>query len=68
MQIASLKCARNDMVQESAEKVVDLQQNVAEDSADVEAYYDQKSPPQPMLEATILVAQTDGKSVPTIIE
>lgn len=46
----------------------DLQQNVAEDSVDVEAYYDQKSPPQPVLEATILVAQADGKGVPMILE
>ena len=46
----------------------DLQQNVAEDSADVEAYYDQKPPPQPVLEATILVAQADGKGVPMILE
>jgi hypothetical protein len=46
----------------------DLQQNVAEDSADVEAYYDQKAPPQPVLEATILVAQADGKGVPMILE
>ncbi|MCG2785111.1 MAG: ISKra4 family transposase [Anaerolineae bacterium] len=46
----------------------DLQQNVAEDSIDVEAYYDQKSPPQPVLEATILVAQADGKGVPMILE
>lgn len=46
----------------------DLQQNVAEDSADVEAYYDQKLPPEPVLEATILVAQADGKGVPMILE
>jgi hypothetical protein len=46
----------------------DLQQNVAEDSVDVEAYYDQKSPLQPVLEATILVAQADGKGVPMIFE
>jgi hypothetical protein len=46
----------------------DLQQNVAEDSADVLAYYDQKLPPQPVLEASILVAQADGKGVPMILE
>lgn len=45
-----------------------LQQNVAEDSADVEAYYDQKSPPTPELGASILVAQADGKGVPMILE
>lgn len=43
-----------------------LQQNVAEDSANVEAYYAQKPPPQPVLEATLLVAQADGKGVPMI--
>ena len=46
----------------------ELQQNVAEDSTNVEAYYDQKLPPQPVLEATILVAQADGKGVPMILE
>ena len=46
----------------------DLQQNVAEDSKDVEAYYDQKLPPAPVLEATILVVQADGKGIPMILE
>lgn len=46
----------------------DLQQNVAEDAADVEAYDEQKAPPQPVWEATILVAQADGKGVPMILE
>lgn len=46
----------------------DLQQNMAEDSGDVEAYYEQKPPPEPVLEATILVAQADGKGVPMILE
>ena len=46
----------------------DLQRNAAEDSVDVKAYYDQKTPPQPVLEATILVAQADGKGVPMIVE
>ena len=45
-----------------------LQKNVAEDSADVEAYYALKPPPQPVLNATILVAQADGKGVPMILE
>jgi hypothetical protein len=45
-----------------------LQQNVAEDSADVEAYYAQKPAPQPVLEASLLVAQADGKGVPMILE
>ena len=46
----------------------DLQHNVIEDSADYEAYYEQKPPPKPVLEATILVAQADGKGVPMIVE
>jgi len=46
----------------------DLQKNVAEDAADVESYYEQKTAPQPVLEATILVAQADGKGIPMIIE
>ena len=46
----------------------DLQENVAEDSMDVEAYYDQKLPPVPVLEATILVVQADGKGIPMILE
>jgi len=46
----------------------DLQGNVAEDSMDVEAYYDQKLPPEAVLEATILVVQADGKGIPMILE
>jgi hypothetical protein len=46
----------------------DLQHNVIEDCADYEAYYEQKLPLEPMLEATILVAQADGKGVPMILE
>lgn len=45
-----------------------LQQNMAEDSAAVEVYYAQKAPPPPVLEATLLVAQADGKGVPMILE
>lgn len=46
----------------------DLQENVAEDSCDVEGYYEQKLAPQPVPEATILVVQADGKGVPMILE
>jgi hypothetical protein len=42
--------------------------NVAEDAADVEAYYAQKPPPVPAREAEILVIQADGKGVPIILE
>jgi hypothetical protein len=45
-----------------------LQQNVAEDSKHVEAYYAQKSPPCPESEAEILVIQADGKGVPMVLE
>ena len=45
-----------------------LQQNVAEDSAGVEAYYAQKSPPCPKSEAEILVIQADGKGIPMLLE
>lgn len=45
-----------------------LHRNMAEDAEYVEAYYDQKPAPQPVLEATILVAQADGKGVPMILE
>jgi hypothetical protein len=47
-------------------RVVD--ENIAEDAADVEAYYAQKSPPAPAQEATILVIQADGKGVPMVLE
>ena len=45
-----------------------LQENIAEDAADVEAYYAQKSPPSPANEAEILVIQADGKGVPMILD
>jgi hypothetical protein len=45
-----------------------LHQNMAEDAEYVEAYYAQKPALQPALEATILVAQADGKGVPMILE
>ncbi|MEE8290820.1 MAG: ISKra4 family transposase [Candidatus Tectomicrobia bacterium] len=41
-----------------------MQQMVVEDAADVEAYYDQQSAPDPGSEAEILVVQADGKGVP----
>jgi len=46
----------------------DLQENMAEDALDVETYYAQKLPPQPVPTATILVAQADGKGIPMILE
>jgi hypothetical protein len=46
----------------------DLQDDLIEDSSDVLAYYDQKAPPEPVLGATILVAQADGKGIPMILE
>ena len=45
-----------------------LQQNIAEDSASVEAYYAQKPSPQPESEAEILVIQADGKGIPMVLE
>jgi hypothetical protein len=45
-----------------------LQQNIAEDAADVEAYYAQKPPPCPASEAEVLVIQADGKGVPIILD
>jgi hypothetical protein len=45
-----------------------LQGNILEDSAEVLAYYDQKAPPRPASEASILVAQADGKGIPMILE
>jgi hypothetical protein len=45
-----------------------LQENIAADASDVEAYYEQKPPPSPMEEAEILVIQADGKGVPLILE
>ena len=44
-----------------------LQENMAEDARDVEAYYAQKPPPTPAEEAEILVIQADGKGVPLIL-
>jgi hypothetical protein len=45
-----------------------LQQNIAEDAVDVEAYYAQKPPPAPANEGAILVVQADGKGVPMILD
>jgi hypothetical protein len=45
-----------------------LQQNIAEDSESVEAYYAQKSPPCPESEGKILVIQADGKGIPMVLE
>ncbi len=45
-----------------------LQKVIAEDAADVEAYYAQKPAPEPTEEAEILVIQADGKGVPMILE
>lgn len=45
-----------------------LKEMVAEDAADVESYYEQKSAPDVAGEATLLVAQSDGKGVPMVRE
>lgn len=45
-----------------------IDQNMAEDALDVEAYYAQKPPPDPQAEAEILVVQADGKGVPMIYD
>ena len=45
-----------------------LQGMVAKDAADVKAYYEQKEPPDVASEASILVAQADGKGVPMVRE
>jgi len=45
-----------------------LQQNIAKDATDVEAYYAQKPAPSPANEAEILVIQADGKGVPMILD
>lgn len=42
------------------------QQFVTSDGGDVDAYYEQKEAPPPESEATILVAQADGKGVPLV--
>jgi hypothetical protein len=41
---------------------------LAEDAADVEAYYEQKPAPKPADEGDILVIQADGKGVPMVRE
>lgn len=45
-----------------------IESMVAEDAADVEPYYEQKPGPDVASEATILVAQSDGKGVPLVRE
>ena len=45
-----------------------LQQIIAADSTDVEAFYAQKPAPSPDGEAEILVVQADGKGVPIVLE
>lgn len=45
-----------------------IESNLADDAADVESYYAQKPPPQPVEEAEILVIQADGKGVPMVLE
>ena len=45
-----------------------LQQNMAQDAAEVEASYAQKPPPSPMNEAESLVIQADGKGVPMVLD
>lgn len=45
-----------------------LQQIIAADSTDVEAFYTQKPAPSPDGEAEILVIQADGKGVPIVLE
>ena len=45
-----------------------LQQTIADDAEEVEAFYAHKSPPAPAEEAEILVVQADGKGVPMVLE
>ncbi len=45
-----------------------LQQVIATDAVDVEAFYAQKPAPSPDEEAEILVLQADGKGVPMVLE
>jgi hypothetical protein len=45
-----------------------IEENMAEDAVDVEAYYARKPAPVPQEEAEILVVQADGKGVPIIYE
>lgn len=42
------------------------QQFMSSDAGDVDAYYEQKPAPEPAQEASILVAQVDGKGVPIV--
>jgi len=43
-----------------------LETAVQEDAVDVEAFYEQKAPPSPETEGSILVVQADGKGVPMV--
>jgi hypothetical protein len=45
-----------------------VEENVAQDAVDVDAYYAQKPPPLPSDEVEILVIQADGKGAPMILE
>jgi hypothetical protein len=45
-----------------------VEENIAEDAINVEAYYAHKPSPSPQEEAAILVVQADGKGVPIIYE
>ncbi len=45
-----------------------IEENIAEDGVDVEAYYAQKAGPEAQTEAEILVIQADGKGVPIIYD
>jgi len=45
-----------------------LQESIGEDSALVEAFYQQAPPPLPTTEGSILVAQADGKGIPMLPE
>lgn len=45
-----------------------ISEMVAEDAADVEAFYAQQAPPAPTSEAALLVIQADGKGVPMLRE
>lgn len=45
-----------------------IEETIAEDAGQVEAYYAQKPAPEPKEEAEILVIQADGKGVPIIYE
>lgn len=47
----------------STQAISDL---IAEDAADVEAFYEQQPPPPPASEAALLVIQADGKGVPMV--